>query len=162
MCTHLRSLTAVSNWRKGDAGAAGVTNCQWICHFCFAADQLRPLVFEEAASGKGSPLADGEDGQLIACKTKAVGVMGEVWRLSERRSSEWMDDGEAELKHSSTPEGKAISALAVKNQYLLINFRRLARLVKSRWSDVCVGTLPPFAQLFFKKKGEKKQRLAGD
>lgn len=86
--------------------------------------------------------------------------MGEVWRLSERRSSEWMDDGEAEPKHSSAPEGKAISAAAVKNQYLLINFRRLAWLVKSRWTDVCVGTLPPSAELFFEKK--KKQWLTGD
>lgn len=63
-----------------------------------------------------------------------------------------MDGGEAEPKHSSAPEGKAISAAAVKNQYLLINFRRLARLVKSRRSDVCVGTFPPPAQLFFEKK----------
>lgn len=63
-----------------------------------------------------------------------------------------MDGREAEPKHSSAPEGKAISAAAVKNQYLLINFRRLPRLVKSRRSDVCVGTLPPLAQLFSDKK----------
>lgn len=40
------------------------------------ADKLRP--HREAAPGKGSHLADGEDGQLIACKTKAGSDGGSV------------------------------------------------------------------------------------
>lgn len=70
-----------------------------------------------------------------------------------------MDGGEAELRHSSAPEGKAISAAAVKNQYLLINFRRLARLVKAG-EVMFVLALFPLPRDSPSKR--KKQRLTGD
>lgn len=73
-----------------------------------------------------------------------------------------MDGGEAEPKHSSAPEGKAISAAAVKNQYLLINFRRLARLVKSRWCDVCVGTRPPSRSTLLRKEKKNNDKQGTD
>lgn len=71
-----------------------------------------------------------------------------------------MDGGGAEPRHSSAPEGKAISAAAVKNQYLLINFRRLARLVKAG-GVMFVSALFPLPH-DSPSKNKKKQRLTGD
>lgn len=72
-----------------------------------------------------------------------------------------MDGGGAEPRHSGAPEGKAISAAAVKKQYLLINFRRLARLVKAGGVMFVVRRSSPCRTTLLRKI-KKKQRLTGD
>lgn len=104
---------------------------------------------------------DDEDGELIAEGGETKGEPRQGGRRARGYPSDGPADGkEVERRLSGALEGKAISGPQLKTNTCLLT-PPLSWLVKSRWNDVCIGTLPLPHSVSPSEKKQNKTKSRG-